>query len=40
MRMLLEAGADRTLRDREFGATAAGWASYAGHSELAERLAP
>jgi ankyrin repeat protein len=37
---LLSAGADRTLRDREFGATPSGWAAHAGHAELAERLAP
>ena len=37
---LVAAGADLTLRDREFGATPAGWASFAGHTELAERLTP
>ena len=29
--LLLAAGADRTLRDRQFGATASGWAAHAGH---------
>ena len=38
--LLLAAGADRTLRDRQFGATASGWAAHAGHPALAERLAP
>jgi ankyrin repeat protein len=37
---LLQAGADRTLRDREFGGTPAAWAAHAGHTELAERLTP
>jgi ankyrin repeat protein len=37
---LLRAGADRTLRDREFGGTPAAWAAHAGHKELAERLEP
>jgi ankyrin repeat protein len=36
--VLLAAGADRTLRDRQFGATPSGWAAHAGHAELAERL--
>ena len=38
--LLLAAGADRTLRDREHGATPAGWASFAGHTDLSERLTP
>jgi ankyrin repeat protein len=33
--LLLAAGADPTLRDREFNADAAGWASHAGHHDLA-----
>ena len=37
---LLQAGADRTLRDRQFGGTPANWAAHAGHPELAERLTP
>ena len=37
---LVAAGADLTLCDREFGSTPAGWASFAGHAELAERLTP
>ncbi len=35
---LIEHGADPTLRDRDFGATPAGWAAYAGHQELAAWL--
>lgn len=36
---LLAHGADRSIRDRRFDATPAGWAEHAGHHELAERLA-
>ncbi|WP_053225858.1 ankyrin repeat domain-containing protein [Solirubrobacter soli] len=36
--LLLAAGADRTIRDREFNADAAGWASHAGHTSLATHL--
>ena len=36
---LLEHGADPSARDRDFGGTPAGWATHAGHHELAERLA-
>jgi ankyrin repeat protein len=36
--LLLAAGADPTIRDREFNADAAGWASHAGHTALAARL--
>lgn len=35
---LLTRGADRTIRDRRFGATPAGWAAHAGHRELAAAL--
>ena len=35
---LLARGADLTVRDRDFGATPAGWAAHAGHRELAARL--
>jgi hypothetical protein len=35
---LLDHGADRTVRDRRFDSTAAGWAAHAGHRELADRL--
>ena len=37
-RWLIDRGADPTLRDRDFGATAGGWAAYAGHGELASWL--
>jgi hypothetical protein len=37
---LLAHGADRTVRDRHFHATPAGWAAHAGHRALAETLAP
>ena len=33
--LLLAAGADPTIRDREFNADAAGWAAHAGHTDLA-----
>lgn len=36
---LLGAGADATVRDEQFDATAAGWAAHGGHTALAERLA-
>jgi ankyrin repeat protein len=36
--LLLAAGADPTLRDREFDADAAGWAAHAGHTALAAHL--
>jgi ankyrin repeat protein len=35
---LLELGADPTLRDALHGGDAAGWASFAGHAELADEL--
>ena len=35
---LLAAGADPSLRDREFHADAAGWAAHAGHTDLAAFL--
>jgi hypothetical protein len=35
---LLAAGADRTVRDRQFDADAAGWAEHAGHNNLAAHL--
>ena len=35
---LLAAGADPSLRDREFRADAAGWAAHAGHTDLAAFL--
>jgi len=38
-RLLLEHGADRTARDADFHATPAGWATHAGHTELAAELA-
>jgi hypothetical protein len=37
---LLAHGADRTIRDRRFDATPAGWAAHAGHRRLAESLTP
>lgn len=37
---LLANGADRTIRDRRFDATPAGWAGHAGHPDLARRLTP
>lgn len=37
---LVERGADRSIRDRRFDATPAGWAAHAGHRELALRLSP
>jgi ankyrin repeat protein len=36
--LLLEHGADATLRDRAFDATPAGWAEHGGFMELAELL--
>jgi ankyrin repeat protein len=36
--ILLAAGADPTIRDREFNADAAGWAAHAGHTDLAAHL--
>ena len=33
--LLLAAGADPSIRDREFNADAAGWATHAGHHDLA-----
>jgi ankyrin repeat protein len=36
---LLEAGADRSIEDALHGGTPAGWASFGGHPQLAERLA-
>ena len=36
--LLLAAGADPTIRDREFNADAAGWAAHAGHPDLAAYL--
>jgi hypothetical protein len=36
--LLLAAGADPTIRDRQFNADAAGWADHAGHAELAAHL--
>jgi ankyrin repeat protein len=35
---LLAHGADRTLKDTKVGATAAGWAEHAGHTELLDLL--
>lgn len=37
---LLARGADRTIRDRRFDATPAGWAAHAGHPDLAAALEP
>jgi ankyrin repeat protein len=37
--LLLERGADRTVRDTTFHATPAGWAEHEGHAALAARLA-
>jgi ankyrin repeat protein len=36
--LLLERGANRTMRDWRFGGTPQGWARHAGHEELASRL--
>jgi len=33
--LLLDAGADPTIRDRRFNADPAGWAAHAGHNALA-----
>lgn len=38
-RLLVERGADRTARDARLQATPAGWATHAGHHELATELA-
>jgi len=37
--LLLEHGADRTALDAQYHATPAGWATHAGHTELAAELA-
>ncbi|WNG48021.1 hypothetical protein F0U60_30675 [Archangium minus] len=37
--LLLERGADRTVRDTSFGATPQGWAEHAGHQSVAALLA-
>jgi ankyrin repeat protein len=39
-RWLVERGADRTAKDGRFSATPSGWATHAGHRELAADLAP
>lgn len=39
VRLLLDLGADPDVRDGRFGATAAGWAEHAGHTELLSDLA-
>lgn len=39
-RLLLALGADLTIVDDEHGATPAGWAAFAGHTDLAAELAP
>jgi len=36
--LLLEAGADSTLRDGQHGGAADGWAEHGGHPQLAERI--
>jgi hypothetical protein len=36
--LLLELGADPTVKDDQYGATPAGWAEHAGHAELAATL--
>lgn len=36
--LLLELGADPSVRDTEHGGDAAGWAEHGGHPELAEHL--
>ncbi len=38
VRLLLDHGADRTLRDALHDGTPAGWAAFGGHRELAELL--
>ena len=38
VRVLLEAGADRSARDAAYHATAAGWAEFGGHAEIAALL--
>ncbi|HEX7169067.1 MAG TPA: DinB family protein [Acidimicrobiales bacterium] len=40
VRLLLERGADKTVRDPQFGATPAEWATYFGHPDVATLLAP
>jgi ankyrin repeat protein len=35
---LLDHGGDPTLKDKMYGGTAAGWASHAGHAEIAELI--
>jgi len=35
---LLDNGADRNVKDTKVNATAAGWADYAGHTELRDLL--
>jgi len=37
--LLLERGADRSIRDSSFDATPAGWAEHEGHAAIAARLA-
>ncbi len=37
---LVQRGAERTIRDRRFEATPAGWAAHAGHRDLADWLTP
>jgi Ankyrin repeat len=39
-RWLLTRGADRTIEDRDYSSTPAGWAEHAGHPELAGELGP
>jgi ankyrin repeat protein len=38
VRVLLASGADRSARDRAYHATAAGWAEFGGHAEIAALL--
>ena len=38
VQFLLEQGADRNVKDTKVGSTAAGWAEYRGHKDLAELL--
>jgi hypothetical protein len=39
-RLVLERGADRTVRDTSFKATPQGWAEHAGHQAVAALVAP
>jgi ankyrin repeat protein len=38
VQFLLDHGADRNVKDTKVGSTAAGWAEYSGHNDLADLL--